>query len=84
MDSGNGERFLTRATLGQHALGDGADIGGAVHDGGAGGGQRLLLRLSGAGGTADDIAALGLRWGEYGIGHSQLMLEHPPHGLNAA
>ncbi len=35
MDSGNSERFLTRATLAQHVLGHGTDIGGAVCDRGA-------------------------------------------------
>ncbi len=37
--------LLTQAALGQDALADGADVGGAVHDRCAGGGQRPLLRL---------------------------------------
>ena len=49
MDSGNSERFLTWATLARHVLGHGADIGGAVYDRGAGGGQRRLLRRGRAG-----------------------------------
>src|SRR3990172_8565099 len=68
---------LQQPALAEHALGDRADVGGAVDDRGAGGVQRFLLRLRGAGG-ADDYragvahAAAGRRRGPRGGGDPRL------------
>src|SRR3990170_5999783 len=50
--------LLTQPALSQHTLGDGADVGRAVDYRRAGGGQRLLLGLRGAGGADDDGAGV--------------------------